>query len=364
MRAFFAVAALAAFAVAAVAQNEKLPPELQAQRLTLQGTIPFRTVLGELEKKTGNRLDDRRSRPSDPALKLDLKDATFWQAVEAVVRQVGCGFSPYQDQGSLVLIDSPSGRAPAVHAGIFRIAATRTTAQRDLETGTHVAGLALEIAWEPRFRPFYLELEPLRLSFDGDKDTKSLVVVPSGGQVPVSGRNAVELDVRFPAPPRRSGTIAGLAGGLRVLGPVKMLDFRFEKPAPLTDADKPRVLEQEKVRVSLTGLRVRTDRWMADILIENPPGGPALESYQTWLNNNRIRLERKVGDKTVTVVPDATQEEPLERETERRAHLRYHFTDRAALAKTNPEDWTLVYTTPGRIVQVTVPFALKDLPLP
>lgn len=363
MRRMFAAAVLAVFAGAAAAQNEKVPAELQAERFTLQGSYPFTTVLRVLEKKTGNRLDDRRSRPSDPSLKLDLKEATFWQAVEAVVRQAGCGFSPYQDQGSLVLIDSPSGRAPAAHAGIFRIAATRTTAQRDLETGTHVAGLALEIAWEPRFRPFYLELEPLRLSFDGGKETKPLVV-PSGGQVPVSGRNAVELDVRFPAPPRRSGTITALEGGLRVLGPVKMLDFRFEKPAPLTDADKPRVLEQEKVRVSLTGLRVRTDRWMADILIENPPGGPALESYQTWLNNNRIRLERQVGGKTVTVVPDATQEEPLDRETERRAHLRYHFTNRAALAKTNPEDWTLVYTTPGRIVHIRVPFALKDLPLP
>ena len=44
-----------------------------------------------------------------------------------------------------------------------------------------------------------------------------------------------------------------------------------------------------------------------------------------------------------------------------RAVIQYYFTPPE---KTRLADWALVYQTPGRIVEASVPFEFRDLPLP
>jgi hypothetical protein len=52
--------------------------------------------------------------------------------------------------------------------------------------------------------------------------------------------------------------------------------------------------------------------------------------------------------------------------TENKATVRYRFGDdpekNLSLGKLG--DWKLVYRTPGKITELTVPFELKDVPLP
>src|SRR5439155_6624548 len=111
---------------------------------------------------------------------------------------------------------------------------------------------------------------------------------------------------------------------LRVIGPSKMLDFTFDKLSPSKKSDEARSQTRDGVKVTLTGVKIGTERWSVDVLIENPPGGVAFESFQTstWLENNRIALV--VGDERW--VPERDAEESLAPLTAARAHIRYYFT--------------------------------------
>jgi hypothetical protein len=118
------------------------------------------------------------------------------------------------------------------------------------------------------------------------------------------------------------------------------------------------------VKVTLTGIKHSLDFWSIDVLIDNPGGGPVFESFQHWLHNNRITLEHK--ESKVQWLPNVTEEEELTPVSASRAHLRYYFRAKngGALRKGSVRDWRVIYDTPGRIVEVQVPFSLKDIPLP
>src|SRR5262249_12658886 len=62
--------------------------ELTPKTVTLQQAgIPFSQALKELASQTGNSVEDRRrEKDESKSLKLDLKNATFWQALDAIAK--------------------------------------------------------------------------------------------------------------------------------------------------------------------------------------------------------------------------------------------------------------------------------------
>ena len=59
------------------------PKELTAKTFTLQTKeMDLGKVLAELAKQTGNRVEDRRRMKEDAKIKVDLKNVTFWQALD------------------------------------------------------------------------------------------------------------------------------------------------------------------------------------------------------------------------------------------------------------------------------------------
>ena len=62
--------------------------------------------------------------------------------------------------------------------------------------------------------------------------------------------------------------------------------------------------------------------------------------------------------------PNTTDEMELEPLRATRAVIRYRFRDKGGPPNGRPEDWRIVYRTPGRIVDFVVPFEFKDLRLP
>ncbi|MBI3407113.1 MAG: hypothetical protein HY040_02000 [Planctomycetes bacterium] len=318
-------------------------------------------ILESLLKQTGNLVVDRRTSKSDPKIVLESSRSSFWQVLDAAVRKAGCAVSIYQPEGSIALVDGRPSSARTDYTGIFRVSAKRVAVSQDLESGVHTCIVALDVAWEPRFQPFYVEVGPVEAIYASPANEKPRVErTLSSGQTPVAGRAAAEMEVRLPAPPRKFQTIESLKGTLRVIGPSKMLDFTFDKLRSIKKGDEPRSEMQNGVKVTLTGLRTGAERWSIDVLIENPTGGVKFESFQTstWLDNNRIALVR--GNEKWVPEPDA--EEPLAALTAARAHIRYHFQVKDR--KSSLADWTLQYRTPGRIVELTAPFVIRDLLLP
>ena len=73
-----------------------------------------------------------------------------------------------------------------------------------------------------------------------------------------------------------------------------------------------------------------------------------------------VRVDRGDGAGARTWLPEPN--ETVLVETNRKAILQYAFAD--PKGKGTAADWALVYRTPGRIVELTVPYSFKNVPLP
>jgi hypothetical protein len=191
--------------------------------------------------------------------------------------------------------------------------------------------------------------------------------LPSRGLVRMMGALAHEFDLVFPAPNRKTEKIDELKGQFVVTTPNKMLKMTF-KQLQVFDKPQPAFTQtSDGVKVTITRISEQKDRWIVEIAIENPKAGPRLESHQAawWLDNNTLHLEKGAGELLKVFTPDRSREQQLEVSAVR-ATIRYQF-----LKKDAPEggagslaDWRLVYRTPGRMVEVTVPYTFKGLLLP
>lgn len=323
---------------------------------TLEGPLSLDEALSRLRAQTGNSVGDLRSQKTNPTLALPRSAGHFWPLLDAIGKASGIGFTPYGNDG-VALVDTPYQAVPTAYSGLFRLSLKGVTTSLNFDTRAHFCHLALDVAWEPHLQPFYLDPGTVDVSYGGQKQSVNV-----RGQVSVAGRTATEIDLRLPAPPRSTPRIASLEGRLAVIAPSRLLDFSFDKLAPIAKGAKPRQLTEDGVTVSLNRLSAARDRWSVEVKIENPPGGPAFETFQSWLDNNKIWLERQENGKTI-VWPHDPAEEQVQQVTARRAQVSYHFP----LGERRPgnlADWTLRYRTPARIVQLDVPFKLEDIQLP
>ena len=345
--------------------EEKARLELQPRPATIQSNnISVTEALAQLGKQTGNQVVDKRRSNLEKKIKLNLNKVTFWPALEEIAQAAGAGISLYEGEGqALALIDRPLRGPSVVHQGLCRLAPRSVSLVRDEETGAHLCLLDLEIAWEPRLQPFYLSVGPMTATFAPDKKEQALQAKQEArGRTPVLGKTAGEIKVILPAPERSVPAIAALEGTMSLLAPSKMVRFDFSG----LKEGSPRSETRDEVKVSVTRIKTTADRWTFDVLIENPKDGPVFESYQTydWLFHNRIALEHKDG-KTIWL-SDPAENEDVSPASSYRAHISYHFTKKngSAPARSDLENWKLVYLTPGRMVELQVPFTLKNIQLP
>lgn len=344
-----------------LAQNESAKgKDLAPRRVTLQGSMRLGQSLEELARQSGNRVEDRRqSRAGDPALELDLRGVTFWQAVDAIARRADLGVSLYEGDGKLALRDGPyRGQRPVSYDGIFRIVAERVTEARDLDGGGASCAVLLVVAWEPRFRPLFIEgrVDGLEAS---EVPGRTLKPAEAGsGLDPVAGRLAIERTVRLEAPPRSTERLR-LRGRFTLVGPVRHLPFVFEDLRPVTDGE-PRVEKRaEGVSARLTDLSATGSRWSVTIALRYPAGGPELESFEGgWLANNRAFLEKK--DRSARLRATGYNYEAGDPPA-RRATLTYYFEPPAGAVLA---DWKLVYGTPGPLLRVPAEFQFGEIRLP
>jgi hypothetical protein len=337
--------------------------------ITLQGKdISLRKALEEIARQTGNPVEDRRRVKEDQSLRLDLNKATFWQAVDAIARAADARVSLYEKDALVALTDGPHVKVPTSYSGIFRVTVMRIVLARSLETDHHVCTAYLEVAWEPRFQPLMLEIHKEALVVQDDKG-RTIDVPDSGqGMLPIGQRLAKDVQIQFAAPRRSAASLGLLKGAITVVGPGKILTFRFDKLARIEKREDARTQTQEGVTVSLRELRPEAEEgdaiWTVGLLLEYPSDGPKLESFQSWIVNNQIYLEKGKGGAKQKLEPNLGYE--TDESTDTKAIVRYRFGDEPSkkLLLGKFSDWNLVYHTPGKITSIEVPFEFKDLPLP
>lgn len=337
-------------------------------------------ALAALAKQTGIEVKDLRIGKGSERFPLECKGATFWQALDEIAKGAKARLSFYQPGGKLALVSAPPAPArqkhepppepqPISYHGMFRTAVNKVTTTTDLVTGMRTCHVELELAWEPRWPPFLLDVGPATVLLKDRDQAKG------GGELAGEGRRQVTkplaevVVLHLPESPRRAlQRIDGIAGRFVVTAPSKMLDFTFPKLSKITSRDKPAMLQQEGVEVKLTEVTAQRDGWTVEVVITNPPPVPHFDSHLSWLGNNAVWLEKGPGKAKVRLLP-APWSETERQETAQQATVRYRFT-----RKDNPhvrpadfdtfDGWSLLYRTPGQMVEITVPYSFRGIPLP
>jgi hypothetical protein len=327
-----------------------------------KNALPLHEALAELTKATGNIVGDQRREKTKPEITLPAGPTTFWPALDALSKAADIGFSTTLAEGGVALTDAPHRPVSTAYGGIFRIALRRLAVVRDEETATRHCQLALDVAWEPRFQPFYLDLKELKVTFAPDAKKKIVEdKVVGRGPAHVAGRAAIELDVQTAAPDRTCPQIDLLQGTLWAVGPSAMLTFSFDKLTLLKPGQPsaPLMQTQDGVTVKIASIRRNGDALLVKVQIENPKGGPGFESHQSWLDNNRIMLAHKDRKRILTSTGSRDDFKG------RHADVEYEFAESASQPLPATLDgWTLRYETPGAIVEINAPFTFKGIALP
>jgi hypothetical protein len=346
----------------ASAAERESDPEVAPRRVTLKDkAISLAEALRRLKAQTGIEVVDRRRQKTNPTLDLALADTPFWPALDGIAQKAKVVVDLYQDDGRIALVDGTYRPLPVSYSGVFRTVLKRLTLTQDLEAGTRFGVAYLEVAWEPRFQPFFLDQQAASVSYRDPNGKAQSSGQKGKGQLDVHGRISQEFTVVFPAPDRAVKRLDLIKGSMSLLTPRNMLTFTFDKLAPIgAKKGKPQVLKKEGVTVRLTKFLPDDDPIDVEVVLDYPRDEIRFQSHQSWLVNNEIVLVKK-GARPVRHLPTGSREGA--RTVYPHAEILYYFANKGGkLGK--PQDLKLVYRTPGRIVSLPMQFEFKDVPLP
>jgi hypothetical protein len=338
--------------------------EMQPRTWTVDsGDMSLDDALKRLKETTKLTLRDLRLDKSNSRVHVDFRAASYWQVVQALAAQTKARISLYQPDGQVALVDGPGRDLPVSLHGPFRVAFKRVATAVDLDTGTHICLVTLEIAWEPRFFPYLIE--PGAATLNTFKDNRFATETPRGAALPVLEHNAKEIELRFTAPPRTAERIDELRGRFVITTPITQHRFEFKNPKGKTQKGP------DGVQVTLNDVTTQPERWTVELTVEHPTAAPQFDSFQkwlgskTWVDSSTCTFERGVGENLEVLRPDPLRTQ-LVSATANRVTVRYQFlkNNPGGVPLENVESWTLVCRTPGRMVEMTVPYAFRDLPLP
>jgi hypothetical protein len=280
----------------------------------------------------------------------------FWFALEFTASQTGNRIALH-DSGRKIALE-PRGKSYEVSSihGPFRVVAREVVGRLQLDTGTAFHELHLDVHWEPRFPVFRLDSTP-KISRATDDKGKALTVHSAGVRSQPTGALHAAT-VRLGGITREAKRIAQIEGAFTVTASEKMLAFTFDDlskgKTPVAAAAK------DKVAASLRRVEKDEKTWEVEIELNYPPNLPRFESFESWTHENRLRL----------VSPDpaksfATDDfELLVQGSKVIGIYRFKEDDKRGLMNPALKGWKLIYEAPSPPVEFTVPFELKDIPLP
>lgn len=322
--------------------------------------MPLSKALAILKDQTGIVVDNRTA--NDPSFKIELQNRPFWEALDVLARGARARISFYERDGRLALVDRLENAPPeqVSHAGIFRTSVKRLSADLDFDSGLRSYSAVLQIAWEPPFRPLYLEKGGQGLLVQDE--ARNPLKCPAEGktQLLVALRSAIEVEVALPVLPRTAKSIGLLQGSFSIIGASKMLPFAFGTLDKLDKGQSPLQLMQEGTTARLAKINLKSDPWTVQLHV-TVKGSPQFESHQSWLVHNEVYLQ--TADGKTRLAPSG---QAIDRLTSQEAVVTYYFSDNkdANVKRGNPGDWAPVCVMPAKIVEVPVPFSFQDVPLP
>lgn len=333
--------------------------QVKGREISLAGdALSLQDVIAAVAKQTGDKLVDFREefgQQADPkTIKVQLDKVPFWPALDQILDAAGMTVYEYAGEPGLALVNRAGGQRArynrGTYAGAFRIEATELTARRDLrDPNGQSLRLAVEVAWEPRLQPIAITQAADAVKAVGDTGM-ALSSMPDGElEATINpGESSVQVPIVFSLPPRQTAKIATLQGAFDVLLPGPVEEFRFEK---LQAGGKG---EQRRAGVKVIVDQVRQNNlvWEVRTRVVFDKPGQALESHRTWVLHNEALLRSPSGE-TINYAGLETT-----RQTDNEVGVAYLF-DVADIA-----GHTFIYKTPAVLMNTSVPYELRDIPLP
>ncbi|MCE9563347.1 MAG: hypothetical protein K8U57_15000 [Planctomycetes bacterium] len=349
MRTAIAIVLVTGFAVSA----QRSTPGIKPTSVTFKKDA---TVLGEVAaelSKVPAGVTVKVDPPASAKAKCSaaFEGTPFWEALETAADQTKTRLVLREGGRVVVLEPRPAAREISAVSGPFRVVPRSVTGRLLLDQGVSFHDVDLDVHWEPRMPVFRIDTQPRITKALDDRGT---VLKADGGSSQHYPTTAMtEMKVRLAGLTRESKQIATLEGEFRATVSEKLLTIPFKD---LT-GKFPMTIEKDGVTVVLKSFKKEASTWDAELELTYPEGHPNFESFeeQKWLRDNRLRL-----------MQDATPWEPDNDDVTapgRKVNATYRFK---LLGNANPigKGWSLVCETPTPLVEVRVPVALKNIPLP
>jgi hypothetical protein len=289
-------------------------------------------------------------------------DVPFWDGLQRAADSTRTRLALSDGGRQVALVPRGPARESAAVSGAFRVVAQQVVGRALLDQGVTVHEVHLLAHWEPRLRVYRIDTAP-RITRATDGAGGKVTADAGGGQVLPADATS-EMRVRLTGLTRASDKIATLAGSFAVTGADRMLAFSFDPTGKFPAAGTlPADVPNPGVTAALRRVQKKGDTWEVAVEVTYPAKQPAFESFQGewWLRDNRMVLRSPAG-KTFALddfeIPTPDDARPLT--------AIHRFKEDAAKGLTAPtaKGWVIVYETPAPLAEVTVPFELKDIPLP
>ncbi len=276
----------------------------------------------------------------------------FWEALELAADRTRTRLV-VRDSGRTVALEPRAAeREVSAVAGAFRIVPRTITGRLLLDSGTRLHELRLDVHWEPRMPVYRMDSNPKITRAEDDRG--KALTVDSGVSRHYPTGSLTDLQLRLTGLNRESKTIATLSGEFRATAAEKLLSVAFRNPTqqlPITQ-------DVSGVKVVLESFEQIAGMWDSQFEVTYPEAHPYFESFeeQKWLRDTRVRLLGPNGK-----IYEADNDDVIASGRKFTATYRFKLP---ATADPTGKDWALVCETPSPLFELTVPFVLKDIPLP
>jgi len=346
-------------------EERKARESVEGRRVSLQALAqPLSTLIAQLESLSGNRIVDyralRRQPQTEIPISVDVKNVTFWEALDRVLGEADMEIYPYAIdtgrrplQGIAFIARDPTRRlsaGPIDYEGGFRFEAIRIRAERDYRN-VDANGLAVHVQtlWEPRLNPIHLVL--LRNTVTAVDKKGRLFIRKGNGESEIAiDRTAPVFILPFGLSSDESQWIQTLSGELQCLLPSERETFHFEN---LSEGGVQR-LQKARAVVTLQSVHAGKEEWVIAISVRLEDAEKALESHRTgWMQRNAVYLEDATGARVAPLQIEQTAE------GKNVFGFAFHFKPPKKI-----DDYALIYTIPTTFITRRIPFRLEGLKLP
>lgn len=338
-------------------QKTNIETFFEASLITLSGKFKVADAVAEIARQSGNKITiENGQSASTTEVELQVDKTPFWQVMDQLLRQSKLRINAYSSAEGMSLVPAedraPGSAPPPSITGPFHVAALST--QTTLAFGSPLPGqmeVSLLVSWEPRLKPVFIQLPMNKMKAATESGEELETTNPAAApEIPLNASGcAAQVDLQFARPPRSARKLATLRGEFVVAVPSEKHKFVFEKFA----GGKRQSEKFGEVTVTLENARRNGSVYELRILAEFKQSQGALDSFRGWILSNRAylldakqnRLEN-VGLQTYAVTPEAVG-------------VAFLFQING-----DPNDFTLVYESPGMITRQTVAFELENVELP